>query len=887
MKRFKLFITALLAGCTLSMNAAEWTGDAVTDGTFYLYNVGTGKFLSAGDPTADYGTRGWLTKSYGIDVTLAASGDGYTIDSKIFRDGKLDSKIHFMGNNSYLDSDATPFTFTKVGDANIYTISSENKYLTGTDSKIDFTTATNDDSQKWQLISRDELLKAMENATKTSPMDVTFLIKTPDFARGDVERVKNWKEPDNKGAIIVSCANETPNPRTDRYYGCEFYGNIFNFNQTLTGIPAGVYELTVQGFGTQGTTILYAGITEKPFANTTPSVNNLRAALNAFANGEYTGNTTGKFAHTGGDLTIGIKRTTENSNHWTAFDNFQLTYYGIDMEAYATELNAAITTAEAINTETLTTACATALAKAISDHKDKSYSTVDEYTAAINAVKEAIETAKANAAQYAIFNDTKAIVESIIAQEDVYTDKDNAKNTAKNNITNIVTETNTCIEASGIKDNEAKLLPIAKTFIAAVDINDEKCFDITTLIANPSFDNNATDGWTYNEAPGYNSTGKNAEYYEKDFDFNQTLTGMPKGNYKLKVQAFQRPGSNDAAYTAWKAGTDVIDTYIYINEGQTKVKNVMSEYSDVALAGDEATAGYKAWIDYKDAEGHWHPNGMPGAALYFDKGMYDNEILTSVEGDLKLGFKGKKATAAWTLFDNFRLYYYGTSIPVTIDEANDFSVANDVENAKVTLNRTIKADVWNTIVLPFDLTDGETKAAFGNDAQVATFSENSDDAQNATVSFNIATSAAIEANVPVLLKTATAGTEYTFTGRTIKALNGTTPKVAGSNFSFTGTYTATCTVPENDYFISSSKLYRSEGSTTLKGTRAYIAANEATSGAKIARFSIGGNEATAIDGVLVEKNGNAAVYNMAGQRVAADKLAKGVYILNNKKIIVK
>lgn len=886
MKRFKLFITALLAGCTAQIEAADWVGNTVSDGTFYLYNIGTGKFLSAGDPTADWGTRGWLTESYGIDVTLAASEKGYTIDSKIFRDGNLSSNLHFMGNNSYLDSDATPFTFTQVGDANIYTISSRENYLTGTDSKIDFTTATNDDSQKWQLISRNELLKAMENVTKTSPMDVTFLIKAPDFARGDVERVKNWKEPDNKGSIMVSCMNEKAQPQFDRNYGCEFYGNTFNFNQTLTGIPAGVYELTVQGFGTQGTTILYAGIAEKPFANTTASVNNLKAALNAFVNGEYTGNTTDKFAHTGGDLTIGIKRTTENTNHWTAFDNFKLTYYGIDLEAYATELNAAITAAEAINTETLTTACATALAKAISDHKDKTYSTVDEYTAAINAVKEAITTANANAAQYAIFNDTKATVESIIAQTDVYTDKDNAKSTAENAISEIATKADNNISASDLEGNGNELLTAVKTFIAAVDINDEKCFDITKFIVNPAFDNNAKDGWTYNEAPGYNSRGKNAEYYEKDFDFNQTLTGMPKGNYKLKVQAFQRPGGNDAAYQAWKNGTANIDTYIYINEGETKVKNVMAEYSEGELAGEsnESTA---AWRDYKDAEGHYHPNGMFGASLYFDKGMYDNEILTSVDGDLKLGFKGKKATAAWTLFDNFRLYYYGASIPVAISEEADFSVANDVENAKVTLNRTIKENAWNTIVLPFDLTDGETKAAFGNDVQVATFSENSDDAQNATVSFNIAASAAIEANVPVLLKTATAGTEYTFTGRTIKALNGATPKVAGSNFSFTGTYTATCTVPENDYFISSSKLYRSEGNTTLKGTRAYISANATDSNAKIVRFSIGGNEATAIDGVLVEKNGNAAVYNMAGQRVAADKLAKGVYILNNKKIIVK
>lgn len=883
MKRFKLFITALLAGCTAQIEAADWDGNTVSDGTFYLYNIGTGKFLNGGDPNADWGTHGWLTSDWGIDVTLKASGNGYTIDTKFSNGG---TKNYLNPDNGYLDAEPKDYIFTSTGnvDDNIYTISYNNKYLTGTDNAISFADEANDNSQQWKLITRSEMIKALGSATKDSPVNATILITSPDFTRNDTRIANAWSRSNDGGNVTVAGPNEGR-----KSYGCEFWNNTFDIHQVIADAPAGTYELTVQGFDKRGSsqTLIYAGNTEKPFTNTTPAAN-FKTALDAIANGEYTGNTTGKFTHTGGALTIGIKRTTSptDGNDWTVFDNFKLTYYGIDLDSYANELKAAVETAEGISTSTLTTACANALAKTIQDYKDKTYTTVEDYTKAIDAVREAITTANANATQYAIFNDTKATVESIIAQTDVYTDKDNAKSTAENAISEIATKADNNISASDLEGNGNELLTAVKTFIAAVDINDEKYFDITKFIANPAFDNNATDGWTYNEAPGYNSRGKNAEYYEKDFDFNQTLTGMPKGNYKMKVQAFQRPGGNDAAYQAWKNGTANIDTYIYINEGETKVKNVMAEYSEVELAGEsnESTA---AWRDYKDAEGHYHPNGMFGASLYFDKGMYDNEILTSVDGDLKLGFKGKKATAAWTLFDNFRLYYYGASIPVAISEEADFSVANDVENAKVTLNRTIKENVWNTIVLPFDLTDGETKAAFGNDVQVAIFSENSDDAQNATVSFNIAASAAIEANVPVLLKTATAGTEYTFTGRTIKALNGATPKVAGSNFSFTGTYTATCTVPENDYFISSSKLYRSEGNTTLKGTRAYISANATDSNAKIVRFSIGGNEATAIDGVLVEKKGNAAVYNMAGQRVAADKLAKGVYILNNKKIIVK
>ncbi len=876
MKSFKLFITTLLAGCCLLTGAAEWVGITVTDGTFYLYNIGTGKFLNDGDPNADWGTHGWLTADWGIDVTLATSGDGYTIDTKFSNGG---TKHYLNPDNGYLDADPNTFIFTQ-GEGNTYTISFKNKYLTGSDNAISFADASNDASQQWKLVTRAEMITALSSATKDNPVDATILITSPDFTRNDTRIASAWPRTSSGGNVTI--AGPSGGRKT---YGCEFWNNTFDIHQVIADAPAGIYELTVQGFGTNGTTIIYAGEKEAPFANTT-GTGNFGQVLDAINNGEYTGNTTGKFAYISGDLTVGIKRTENKDADWVVFDNFKLTYYGVDLESFEAELNAIIAEAEAFETSKLTSACAAALAKTISDYKGKTYSTIDEYNNAINAVREAISTANANAAQYAKFNETKAGVEGIIAQTEVYTDN-GAKSIAETAISTIEKDANTKIKAEDLVEIGKRLLTVAKTFMATVIINDDKCFDITALIVNPSFDANATDGWTYNEAPGYSSTGKNAEYYMKDFDFNQTLTDMPKGNYKLKVQAFQRTGNNDAAYAAWKAGTDVIDTYIYINDGQTKVKNVMSEYSEEALAGDKATAGAESWIDYKDELGHYHPNGMPGAALYFDKGMYENEILTSVEGKLTLGFKGKRADGAWTLFDNFRLYYYGTSIPVTISEDNDFSVVNDVENAKVTLNRTIKADVWNTIVLPFALTDGETKAAFGNDVQIATFSENSEDAANASVEFNIAASAAIEANVPVLLKTATAGNEYTFTGCTIKTLNGASAVTAGTNFSFTGTYAATCTVPENDYFISSNKLYRSKGATTLKGTRAYISTNPTASEAKIARFSIGGNDVTAIDGVFVEKTGNTTVYNMAGQRVAADKLSKGVYILNNKKIIVK
>lgn len=870
----------LIAGVAVCFGAwseaGAWTGQSVAEGTYYLYNVGTEKFLNGGDPNSGWGTHGWLTADWGIDVDLKASGEGYTIDTKFSNGGAK----NFLSTGGWLDGAATAYIFTAVeGKDNVYTISSDEGYLTGTDASVSFAAAVSGEAgQQWQLVSREEMVAALVTATSASPMNATFLIKAPDFSRNDTRITSCWTvEANNKN--LGGPANEN---RAN--YGCEFWNTTFDFHQVIADAPDGVYELKVQGFGTNGTTILYANDVEAPFANT-EAAGNFKAALDNIA--QYDGNTTGLVALESGSLTVGIKRTLVKNMDWTVFDNFSLTYYGKGalLDVFKQNLEKQVAVAKAVDQSALTKAAADALQKTIDEYDGKTCETSAEYVAAIEAVKAAVATANAVPGALAAFNATKDKVEAIAAQE-VYKDRNSAKATFDNAVAAAVSAVQACATAEAIARQSEPMITAMKTFISSVDINDGKCFDLTALIANPSFDSNATDGWTYNVAPGYSETGKNAEYYEKTFDFSQTLTGMPKGNYKLKVQAFLRPGGNDEAYTAWKNGTDVIDTYIYINSGKTKIKNVMSEHSTEALA-TEANESVAAWRDYKDADGHYHPNGMLGASLYFDKGMYENEILTSVDGDLKMGFTGTKTTQGWTLFDNFRLYYYGSSIPVTVSEAADFSVANDVENAKVTLKRTIKAGAWNTLVLPFDLTDGETKAAFGSDAQVALFSESSEDATQATVKFDIAATAAIAANTPVLLKTSQAGTEYTFEGRTIKALNGAEAKAAGTNFSLVGTYVASSTVPAGAYFISGGKLYRSEGKTTLKGTRAYIAPNGDNQAAKVARFFIGDNEATAIGGVLVERASGSELWTVSGQRVSRSGAPKGLYINNNKKVIIK
>lgn len=196
-----------------------------------------------------------------------------------------------------------------------------------------------------------------------------------------------------------------------------------------------------------------------------------------------------------------------------------------------------------------------------------------------------------------------------------------------------------------------QLRAAGKAFLSTAYATEEgNPFDITCLLENPNFKEDAITGWTADKEPTY-SNGI-AEYYEKTFDFNQTLTDMPKGNYEMRVQAFQRPGELTAVYTDFKNGTDNAVAQIYLATTAQTVLNICAETNRTSLNTD----------DYKLANRKYVPTTMAGAAAHFNKNHYDN-IITRTQtdsGNMKLGIKcTTSATAYWTAFDNFRLYYYG------------------------------------------------------------------------------------------------------------------------------------------------------------------------------------------------------------------------------------
>ena len=221
-------------------------------------------------------------------------------------------------------------------------------------------------------------------------------------------------------------------------------------------------------------------------------------------------------------------------------------------------------------------------------------------------------------------------------------------------------------------------------------------------------------------------------------------------------------------------------------------------------------------------------------------------------------------------------------IPDLDEDVAQFEISSDITEADVTLKRTIVAGKYNTLTIPFDLTDAQVKAAFGSDAKVYVFSNDTEGA----IAFN-STTAGITANVPVLLKTSTEGSEYTFTGVTLKS---GVAAARGNYFDFVGNYAGDVTLDEGVYFFNDDKLYCAADKSHLKGYRAYFHA-KAPNGARSQIVVIDG-QSTGMSTIDAEDEKGTAVYSLKGVRMkdadetGSRKLNRGVYIMKGKKIVV-
>ena len=214
--------------------------------------------------------------------------------------------------------------------------------------------------------------------------------------------------------------------------------------------------------------------------------------------------------------------------------------------------------------------------------------------------------------------------------------------------------------------------------------------------------------------------------------------------------------------------------------------------------------------------------------------------------------------------------------PLTLDEMADNTNMEADENVAVIFNRTIK-EGYNTVCLPIDLSADQVAETFGEGSEIYTFSEEELGGET-VITFVKSDETTISANVPVIVKATQTSTSQTFENVNLTPSN--EPVLEGTNIDFVGTYART-TVPGGDYFISNGVLYKSTGEANISAFRAYL---HPKNGNEVKLFI--GDTPTSIDAIHgLEIVNDGAIYDLSGKRV--NKAAKGIYIINGKKVMMK
>jgi len=269
------------------------------------------------------------------------------------------------------------------------------------------------------------------------------------------------------------------------------------------------------------------------------------------------------------------------------------------------------------------------------------------------------------------------------------------------------------------------------------------------------------------------------------------------------------------------------------------------------------------------------PYSTMGNGSSTDKISYDFLFCPSADGNYTLTVDNMAETSTGIVISNFELK------KATFDIDEDSNCAPEVSgNTKVTITRTFNDGAWNTLVLPFDMSLSEAKEVFGNDIVLADYLGT----EGGLLRFSTV-DAEIKANEPLLIWGAN-NLDKEDIGNWDLEVSTPTLTPDGASYSFVGSYDASTTLLDGDYFIgSNNNLYYIDGtSLTMKGTRGIFRPVGGGS-IKALSFSVDG-EAT---GIMVvdgkEMLGLDSVYNLAGQRVS--KPTKGLYIKNGKKVIIK
>ena len=230
--------------------------------------------------------------------------------------------------------------------------------------------------------------------------------------------------------------------------------------------------------------------------------------------------------------------------------------------------------------------------------------------------------------------------------------------------------------------------PILAMAQSWIDLTDE-------YITNPSFENGNM-GWKFNSNASSQAVNyQTMEFWNGTFNIYQE-NNVPNGKYRIHVQAYYRTGNNGTAYQEYTNGTENITAYLYANENKVKIASVYS----ASLTEDVGSC----WNAGNWRNPKYFPDGMSAAAIFFDRGYYENTLEFEVtDNHLKFGLINEVYTNSnWCMFDNFRLEYYGNLVNITSVKMSETDIElslGDKTQLQATIlptNATYRGLVWSS-----------------------------------------------------------------------------------------------------------------------------------------------------------------------------------------------
>lgn len=250
---------------------------------------------------------------------------------------------------------------------------------------------------------------------------------------------------------------------------------------------------------------------------------------------------------------------------------------------------------------------------------------------------------------------------------------------------------------------------------------------------------------------------------------------------------------------------------------------------------------------------------------------------------------------------------------LVLDEDETLDDERNLTKATMVFHRTFTTGKWNSLILPVDMTADQVKAAFGKDTKLAKFDKYDKNWIYFSPVVPDANGNMLEANIPYIIYPTSQpdyvnrnynvgsdkekhidGPVYTVTG-IIYGGQPTEMKCEDTGSSTTGmthygSYEYRQEVPAKSYMLSKGDMVHTSKVHNVKSYRSWL--EETTPSEKTLQLKVSDsdNSTTGIK-VIEEAPQNAnAVYNVNGMRMNSsntDNLPKGVYIINNKKVVIK